>query len=230
MFSVHTILKRAQIAAAIVNLFALAACANAGTQVGGNTPLSEAVRNFPPMIIGANVHPTDGSGPYPRPCPAAGSRVEVAGQPAMEFLGASPSNPDLCRMRIDGDTFYAWYGIWGEDWPGGAASYPALKRIIHGRTGDIAAWDTVVSSGVEWHEVTRNEGIEDIKLLGKTYQAMKLAHYREGFGGNIYRSVSTVWKDIPTGLLIYGTYQHISGKPEIDDPIIPTAIVPAPAR
>ncbi len=64
--------------------------------------------------------------------------------------------------------------------------------------------------------------METIKLLGRSYRAIKLAHYREGFGGNIYRSVSTIWKDLPTGLLIYGTYQHISGAPELDDPLIPT--------
>jgi hypothetical protein len=230
MSGVCTLLKMTRLLPAIASLFALAACANIGAQPGGNTSLAEAVGNFPPMIIGANVHPTDGSGPYPRSCPAAGSRVEVAGQPAMEFLGASKTNPDLCLMRIDGDTFYAWYGIWGQDWPGGPASYPALKRIIHGRTGEIAAWDTVAAPNIKWHDVIRNEGIEDINLLSKTYRAMKLAHYREGYDGNIYRSVSTVWKDIPTGLLIYGTYQHISGKPEIDDPIIPTAIIPAPTR
>ncbi len=73
----------------------------------------------------------------------------------------------------------------------------------------------------------RNEGIEDISLLGTAYHALKISHYREGFGGNNYRSVSTVWKDIPTGMLIYGTYQHIAGKPEIDDPLLPTAITPA---
>lgn len=206
--------------AVIAGVFAVAACAiNA-------TPLQQAELRYPPLIMGANVYPTDGAGPYPRSCPAAGSRVEQKGGPTMEYLGASPTDPDLCTMNVGGP-MQAWYGIWDPDWPGAAQARPALARIIHGHTGEVAGFDTVVKPGIEWHDLIRNEGIEDIKLLGRTYQALKISHYREGFGGNIYRSVSTVWKDIPSGLLIYGTYQHISGKPELDDPLIPTAILPA---
>lgn len=206
----------------------LALAAGAAAAQSAPTPLDQAVRNYPPLIMGANVHPADGSGPYALSCPAAGARVEQKGGPAMEFLGASPASPDLCRMRVGGEAVEAWYGIWVTAWPGAAEAYPAMQRVIRGRTGDIAAFDTVVSPGIEWHDLMRNEGIEDIKLLGKTYRALKLSHYREGFGGNIYRSVSTVWKDIQTGMLIYGTYQHISGRPELDDPLVPTAIVLAP--
>jgi len=81
-----------------------------------------------------------------------------------------------------------------------------------------------MAPGYEYHDLMRNEGIEDINLLGRRYHALKLSHYREGFNGNIYRSVSTVWKDLNSGMLIYGTYQHISGTPVLDDPIIPTRI------
>lgn len=204
-------------------LLALAACAAGAASPG----LDQARRDYPPLIMGENVHATDGSGPYPLSCPAPGARVEQRGAPAMEFLGADPSNPDLCRMRIGTDTMLAWYGIWATDWPGAAQAYPAMRQVIHGRTGDVAGFDTDLGPGLQWHDLVRNEGIEDIKILGRTYRALKISHYREGFGGNIYRSVSTIWKDIPTGMLIYGTYQHISGRPELDDPIIPTAIVPA---
>lgn len=213
---------------AAAGLLALAACAT--TARPGSASLEQAARNYPSLIMGANIYPTDGSGPYPLSCPAAGSRVEQKGGPALEFLGASPSNPDLCRMRVAGETMEAWYGVWATDWPGAAEAYPAMRRVIQGRTGEVAAFDTHAGPGLQWHDLVRNEGIEDIKLLGATYRALKLSHYREGYGGNTYRSVSTVWKDIPTGLLIYGTYQHISGRPELDDPLIPTAIVPAPAR
>jgi hypothetical protein len=90
----------------------------------------------------------------------------------------------------------------------------------------VVGFDTHMAPGLQWHDFVRNEGIEDIELLGRQYHALKISHYREGFDGNDYRSVSTIWKDIPTGMLLYGTYQHIAGRPEIDDPLLPTAIVP----
>lgn len=191
----------------------------------GSPGLDQAARNYPALIIGGSVHPADGT--VPRSCPAAGGRVEQRGGPPFEFLGADPANPDLCRMRIGTDTASAWYGIWLTQWPGADNGHAGLRKVIHGRTGEVAAFDTAVTPQRRYHDLIRNEGIEEIPLLGHTYQAMKISHYREGFGGNSYRSVSTVWKDIPTGLLIYATYQHISGTPELDDPLTPTAILPA---
>jgi hypothetical protein len=204
-------------AIAIATLSVLSACASDG--------LAQARLDYPPLFIGANVQPLDGSGPYPLSCPPAGTRVEQKGGPTMEYFGASPDNADLCRMRIGGEDFQGWYGIWLTDWTGADQAYPALKQIIHSVTGTIVGFDTRMQPGLQWHDMIRNEGVENITLLGRTYQAYKISHYREGFEGNNYRSVSTIWKDVPTGLLIYGTYYHISGVPALDDPLIPTAIV-----
>ena len=192
-----------------------------------NSGLEQAARNYPALIPGANIRAADGAGPYARSCPAPGGVVEQRGGPAFEYLGASATNPDLCRMRVAGQEFEAWYGIWLTGWPGAAQAYPALTRAIRGPTGRVEAFDVRMAAGMQWHDLIRNEGVEDIRLLGTTYRALKLSHYREGFEGNTYRSVSTVWKDMDSGLLIYATYQHISGAPEIDDPLIPTAIRPA---
>ena len=192
----------------------------------GTAGLQQAARNFPPLIVGANTDAT--SGPVtPRSCPAPGSRVEQKGGPTMEYLGAVPGKPDLCSMRVGGEAVQGWYGIWLTDWPGAADAYPALTRAMRGGTGAIEGLDVDMGPGYAFHDLIRNEGVEHINLLGKTYDAVKLAHYREGANGNVYRSVSTIWKDLPTGLLIYGTYQHISGTPVTDDPLIPTAIIPA---
>lgn len=207
----------------LITVVLLGGCVNAESADSG---LAQAGRNFPPMIIGANTQAV--SGPVAvRSCPAPGGRVEQKGGPTFEYLGASPASPDLCRIRIGGETVEGWYGIWLTNWPGAAAGYPALTRVMRGGTGAVEGFNVVVPPGNHYHDLIRNEGVEDIQLLGKTYRAIKLAHYREGFEGNIYRSVSTIWKDLPTGLLIYGTYEHISGAPEIDDPLIPTRIAPA---
>lgn len=189
--------------------------------------LQEAGRNFPPMILGANTQAVRGPVAI-RACPAPGGRVEQKGGPTFEFLGASPATPDLCRMRIGGEAAEGWYGLWLTDWPGAEAAHGALARVMRRGAGAVEGFDVSMAPGYEYHDLIRNEGVEDIKLLGNTYRAIKLAHYREGFGGNTYRSVSTIWKDLPTGLPIYGTYQHISGAPVVDDPLIPTRIAPAP--
>jgi hypothetical protein len=195
----------------------------------GAAALEAALRNFPPVIVGGNVQPVTNAGTLvPRSCPAEGSRVEQKGGPTFEFLGASAANPDLCRMRVGGQVVEAWYGIWLTVWPGADTAYRALQRVINSRTGDAVGFDVSAGPGLQWHDIIRHDGVEDIKLLGKTYRAVKLAHYREGYDGNTYRSVATVWKDLASGMLIYATYNHIAGAPEIDDPLIPTAIVPAP--
>ena len=193
-----------------------------------NPGLDAAARRYPPLILGGNVRATNGAPPYARACPAAGARVEQRGGPAFEYLGASEAKPDLCRMRVGGDVIEGWYAIWLTDWPGVEQAIPALRRVIQGRTGTVAGFDVRIGPALQWHDLIRNEGVEDINLLGTVYHALKISHYREGFDGNTYRSVSTVWKDIPTGMILYATYHHIAGRPELDDPLIPTAIVPAP--
>jgi hypothetical protein len=133
-------------------------------------------------------------------------------------------------MRVGPDETDAWFGIWSTDWPGAQPAAKALAEIMHSKTGAVAGFDTVAVPGIaQWHDLIRNDGVEDIILLGHTYHTLKLAHYREGYDGNGYRSVATLWMDIPTGLPVYATYQHIAGRPEIDSPLIPTAIVPATA-
>lgn len=186
--------------------------------------LAQAARNYPPLLMGANTRPADGT--PPRACPRPGARVEQKGGPTLTYLGASPANPDLCRFRADSDSVEAYYGIWQTDWGGVNEGYRALKRIFQGHTGDVEAFDVVMGPANSYHDLIRNEGVEDINLVGHTYRAMKVSHYREGFNGNIYRSVSTVWKDMDSGMIVYATYQHISGIPVVDDPLIPTRIVP----
>ncbi len=210
-------------AAALLALMSVAASA------AELTPgLRQAEANYPKLIVGGNVHAA--AGVMPLACPAPGSRVEVDGKTLTEYLGADPSNPDLCTMRQRGRVVTAWYGIWLNDWPGAADAHAGFQQVMQGRTGAVAAFDTHMLPGLQWHDLLRNEGVEDIQLLGKTYHALKLSHYREGMDGNGYRSVSTVWKDIGTGMLIYSTYQHISGAPELSHGFSPSAIVPAAAN
>ena len=201
------------------------ACAAPTPASGGLTPaVQAAAANYPPLILGGNVHPTDGHD-LPRSCAPPGSRLEQKGGPTMTFSGADPSDPDLCLMTVGGDPVRAWYDIWVTNWPGAADARGALRAVIAGPSGTVAGFDTHMLPGMQWHDLVRNEGVEDIYLLGHAYHALKISHYREGFDGNDYRSLSTIWKDIPSGVLLFGTYQHIAGRPEIDDPILPTAIV-----
>ncbi len=208
-------------------VLATVSCAAPPSTSGLPPDVQAAAANYPTLILGGNVHPTDGH-EVPRACAPAGSRVEQKGGPAMAFGGADPSDPALCLMTVEGQQVRAWYDIWLTDWPGANDGRLALRTVVAGPSGTVAGFDTRMAPGLQWHDLVRNEGVEDIYLLGHAYHALKISHYREGFDGNDYRSVSTVWKDIPTGMLLFGTYQHIAGRPEIDDPIIPTAIVPPP--
>ena len=191
--------------------------------------LQEAARRFPALILGENVRAAPAGTAIPPACPPAGSRVEQKGGPTIDFLGVADNDPELCRMRVGADLGNAWFGIWGDDWAGGELAHAALHTIIHAETGALIGFDTIAAPGVaQWHELIRNDGVEDLPILGRTYRALKLAHYREGYGGNTYRSVATLWVDLQSGLPLFATYQHIAGKPELDSPMIPTAIYPAP--
>ena len=201
---------------------------------GDPAGLQQALRNFPPLTIVNNVRAVAPPGaPIPPPCPKTGSRVEQKGGPTLEFLGTVEGKPDLCHMRVAGTEFDAWFGIWATTRPGADFAYRALQRVLQSKTGDVVGFDTVAEPAAAppfaaWHDLIRHDGIEEIRLLDKTYTALKLSHYREGFEGNSYRSNSTVWIDIASGLPLYATYQHISGTPDLDGTLVPTAIVPAP--
>lgn len=186
--------------------------------------LQAAAGRYPPLIIGFNTVPV--SGPVAgRPCGVPGGRVETMGGPTFAYLGADSAEPTLCRMRVGGEAAEGWYGIWMTNWPGADQARPLLARVMGGGTGTVVGFNNLMAPGMHFHDLMRNEGLETIKLLGHTYRALKISHYREGFDNNTYRSVSTVWKDLDSGMLLYGTYQHISGVPVIDDPILPTKIV-----
>ena len=190
--------------------------------------LRAAVRRFPPLVLGPGVRPADGSGPHARSCPAPGGRVEQRGGPSVSYDGADPGNPDLCRMRFNGQQADGWFGIWLTFWPGAPQARAVMGRIIRGRTGDTEGFVVRMTADRTYYDVLRNEGLEDIRLLGQTFHTVKVSHYREGAPPNTYRSVVTGWKDTDTGMVVYVTYQHISGAPETGTPLDPTLIVPPP--
>lgn len=182
---------------------------------------TDAATRYPPFTVGANVRAT--AGETVAPCPARGE-VERQGGTVIAYHGADPSNPRLCNMSANGVPYQAWNATWHTDWPGAAAAAAAMPGVLDGPTGTVAGFDTVAGPGAAWHDLLRNEGVEDINLLGRTYHAIKWSHYREGFGGNTYRSVTTVWKDIATGIQLFTTYNHIAGRPALEQAFIPVRI------
>ncbi len=183
--------------------------------------LEDAATRYPPFTTGENVQPTPGV--KPAACPAAGE-VERLGGLVIAYHGADPATPRLCRMSVNGTPYRAWNAIWHDDWPGADLAEDALIPVMEGPTGTVRGFDTRAGPGAAWHDLLRNEGVEDITLLGHVYHAIKVSHYREGFEGNIYRSVTTVWKDIPTGAVLFTTYNHIAGRPALEQAFIPVRI------
>ena len=98
--------------------------------------------------------------------------------------------------------------------------------MIHGRTGQTGAFDVRMSPTFSFHDARRNDGVETIRLLDRTYQALKITHYREGAEENIYRLVTKGWKDMAAGMLLYIIDQHISGSPEIGVSVLSVLIDP----
>ncbi len=195
---------------------------------GGDPGLAAATLRYPPMILAATVRAADAQAAHARPCPGAGARVEQRGGPAVVYAGAEPGQPELCRMLFDGQPASAWFGIWLTIWPGAEQARPVLARLVRGRAGDIEGFVVRMTPDLAFYDILRNEGFETLSLLGRTYRTVKVSHYREGLAPNTYRSVVTGWKDLDTGIVVYVTYQHISGAPETATPLDPTRIVTAP--
>ncbi len=187
--------------------------------------IQAALSRFPPLLLGANVQPVMAPGTIiPRPCPAPGARVNPRGGAAIIYDGADPSDPILCRTSA-GPT---WFGLWPQSRAGAPYAARALQTVLQGRTGDAAAFDTTEPGIGQWHDLLRNDGLEEITLAGQTWRAIRIAHYREGIPPTPDRSLVMSWKDVDTGIVIYATHQHIAGRPDLEAPLIPTAIQAAP--
>ena len=164
----------------------------------------------------------------PPPCPKALGIVDRTLQAPLIFLPADPANPEACPIRTRGGVGEFWYGAWKTDWPGADQARAALRQVWTAAPGSALAtarFDTVVQPGYSWHETIRNDGFEAINLAGAIRSTMKVTHEREGFDGNSYHSVITLWKDTDTGMTVYTNYIHLAGAPEPGVAWDPLAII-----
>src|SRR5689334_2765590 len=79
--------------------------------------------------------------------PAPGMVQRTTGLRA-EYLGADPSNPELCLSRRGGKPFVAWFGIWATEWPGAEDAHNALRTVLYGPAGTVARFDTNAGPGL----------------------------------------------------------------------------------
>lgn len=148
----------------------------------------------------------------PAACPPEPTRVVRSAGGTTDYLGSVPGVPDLCRMtRADGTADF-YFGVWRSDWPGAGQAYPAIKAAVTGGTGARASFVTRSYPGLQWTDSFTNEGMEAIVVEGRTYEALKLAHERDGIEGNTYHSVITSWRDIATGINLKAVERQISGQ------------------
>ncbi len=168
--------------------------------------------------------PAFAAGAAPAFCPSKPGFVLRSTGLLFQYLGSEPGQPDVCLVLRNSAQAELYSGIWDKAWPGAEAARIALRKVITGPAGTSAAFDTVVAPGIEWHETVRNEGTEDLEVLGRTFHTVKIAHERVGFGGNTYHSIVTNWKDVQTGMILYSNYQHISGSPAALSAFDPLAI------
>ncbi len=172
-----------------------------------------------PSVAGQEIrpYPTSVASIRPAICGAAGASVVTDTGLKILYSGKVPNRPKLCRISINDVAGDYYFGIWDTKWPGGAKAEQALQTVIFGSPGTMVRFDTIGGPGYpyfKFHETIRNEGFERLHVAGRYYNTMKIAHERQGFGGNIYHSVVTQWRDIRTGVTVYVNYQHISGWPQ----------------
>lgn len=148
----------------------------------------------------------------PAACPPQPTRVVRSRGGVIDYLGTVPGIPILCRMvRSDGaGDFY--FGAWRSDWPGTGLAYPALRSVLLGGFNARTSFVTRSYPGLQYTDTFINEGIAPLVIDGKRYDALRLAHERNGIEGNTYHSIITTWRDVRTGVALKVYEQQISGK------------------
>lgn len=163
------------------------------------------------LVLGLLASPAFAAEP-PAACPPNPTRVVRSAGGVTDYLGTVPGIPDLCRMhRADGAADF-YLGTWRSDWPGAGQAYPAMWAVIHGATGARASFVTRSVPGQQFIDTFINEGPDPITLAGVRYATFKLAHEREGIGGNTYHSVITSWRDPATAIVLKVVERQISGQ------------------
>ena len=148
----------------------------------------------------------------PAACPAQPLRVVRSAGGASDYVGTAPGIPELCRIRRGDDVGEFYFGVWRADWPGAGQAYPAIRAAVLGPAGAKTTFITRSIPGWQWIDHFVNEGVEQIVVDGKTYQALRLAHERQGIEGNTYHSIITGWRDVATGISLKVVERQIAGQ------------------
>lgn len=148
----------------------------------------------------------------PAACPPSPMRVTRSAGGVVDYLGAVPGIPELCRVvRGDGPGEF-YFGSWRSDWPGAGQAYPAIRAAVTGPAGSRSSFVTRAVPGMQWTDTFVNEGIETLEVAGRQHRVLRLAHEREGIEGNTYHSVITSWRDVATGASLKVVERQIAGQ------------------
>lgn len=145
-------------------------------------------------------------------CPSRPMRVVRSAGGVIDYLGMVPGVPELCRIQRDNGEGDYYFGVWRSDWPGAGQAYPALRQAVLGPKGTRTSFVTRSFPGLQWLDTFVNQGLESIVVNGEAFQALRVAHEREGIEGNTYHSIITSWRDVATGVSLRVAEDQISGQ------------------
>lgn len=148
----------------------------------------------------------------PAACPPSPVRVVRSAGGIIDYVGAVPGIPELCRVRRSDGEGEFYFGVWRSDWPGAGQAYPALHAAIYGPQGTRTSFVTRSVPGLQWNDSIINEGVETVTVGGVAYQTLRIAHERDGIEGNTYHSIITQWRDLATGAILKQYENQISGR------------------
>ncbi len=145
-------------------------------------------------------------------CPPTPMRVVRSAGGVIDYLGAEPGIPDLCKVSRSDGVSYAYLGVWESAWPGAGDAYPALRAAVMGPVGTTRSFVTRAVPGWQWNDTIRNAGVVPLTIDGVAYQTQLIQHERVGIEGNTYHSIITTWRDLKTGMALKTVEKQISGQ------------------
>ncbi len=173
------------------------------------------------------------------PCPASGVSVTHSDGVTVRYLGADPSDPNLCLSTVNGASsrlLFSLFGVPPNMSPGTVAdARTALSTVLAGPAGAQASFTTrMLDNGyvsptgqVQWRITCVNQGTDPVTVGGTTYQAIKVqrdtritmvSRYAS------YHAVSHSWIDPKTGVVLKYDFSVISGSIPPVQPWVATAI------
>ena len=148
-------------------------------------------------------------------CPPANTTVEANNDIRINFRGAEPDNPLVCRSGTD---FRRALGVWNMQISVFQSRIGDLAGLFPATTGRSVAINHFTTdadrNSVAMREVFRIVGFPKITVPAGQFQTVQIERFAEftANNGGMYQRRDTIWLSTSDGVPVKATYDQVSGR------------------